>query len=81
MVKWLRNDTFEKDGTRYSLLMRKQGNRTPPTARIIVKEWYWEDVGGLKGWETVSIYDKEFDDWNYAHAVYDEILKRRGGKQ
>lgn len=48
----------------------------PQPARIIVSFSYWDDTGGWRGWESKVIYDRKFDDWNYAHAVYDEILRR-----
>jgi len=48
----------------------------PQPARIVIDKEYWEDVGGLKGWETLPIYDKTFENWDYAYTVYDEILSR-----
>lgn len=56
--------------------LKRTGNTLPQPARITVWKWYWEDVGGVKGWETTCIYDRTFDDWAYVHAVFNEILKR-----
>jgi len=82
MSKLYRNDSFEKDGANHFLRIQPTGNSIPQPARIILKKEYWEDVGGLKGWETTVIYDKTFEDWAYAYAyaVYNEILRRSGRK-
>lgn len=67
---------FEKDGSIHYMNLKQTGDKVPRPARIRINKEFWEDVGGVKGWETTNIYDKVFEDWNYAYAVFDEIIKR-----
>jgi hypothetical protein len=67
---------FKKNGSLHYINLKRTGNTLPHPARIVISKEYWEDVGGLKGWETTNIYDRTFEDWNYAYAVFDEVLNR-----
>lgn len=79
--KWIRADSFQRKGTTWGIRMHKTGDKMPQPARIIVSYRYWDDTGGLRGWESKKVYDRNFEDWNYAHAVYDEILRRGNAKR
>ncbi|WNO29855.1 hypothetical protein [Bacillus phage SDFMU_Pbc] len=71
-----REASFCKDGSSYFMRLKRTGTTLPQPARIVILKWYWEHVGGIQGWETTCIYDRTFEDWEYAHAVFNEILKR-----
>lgn len=58
------------------MAIKRTGNDFPQPARIIITKRLWVDVGGVRGWESVGFYDRNFEDWDYAYAVYDEILNR-----
>lgn len=74
--KYLRANIFHKNNKKHFIRMQKTGNEMPQPARIIISYDFWCHVGGVRGWESKTIYDKVFEDWKYAHAIYDEILKR-----
>lgn len=74
--KYIRADSFKRKGTTYGIRMGRTGDKMPQPARIQVSFRYWDDTGGWRGWESKIMYDRIFEDWDYAHAVYDEILKR-----
>ncbi len=67
---------FTKDGVKHYARIQRTGNIMPQPARIVVEKEYWEHVGGEYGWETTTIYDKVFGDWDYAHAVFGAIVSR-----
>lgn len=71
-----REASFRKDGSSYFMRLKRTGNTLPQPARITIWKWYWEHVGGVQGWETTRTYNRTFEDWAYAHAVFDEILRR-----
>ncbi|GAK42004.1 putative methyltransferase [Paenibacillus sp. TCA20] len=75
-AKPIKRHFFTKDSVKHYSQIQRTGDILPKPARIIVSKDYWSDVGGWRGWETISIYDKKFEDWEYAYAVYDEILRR-----
>lgn len=75
-AKPIKRCSFEKDGIKHYARIQRTGNVMPQPARIVVDKEYWEHVGGWYGWETTPIYDKVFEDWDYAHAVYNEIVSR-----
>ncbi|QHW35704.1 hypothetical protein GZH47_32955 (plasmid) [Paenibacillus rhizovicinus] len=75
-AKPLRRCSFTKDSVKHYARLQRTGDRFPQPARIVVDKEYFEHVGGVYGMETVAIYDKIYEDWAYAHAVYDEILRR-----
>ena len=75
-AKPIKQATFTKDGAKHFIRIQRTGDKLPQPARIVVDKEYWEDVGGWKGWETITIYDRTFEDWDYAYAVYDKILSR-----
>ncbi|WDI05170.1 hypothetical protein PUW25_25515 (plasmid) [Paenibacillus urinalis] len=75
-AKPIKRHTLTKDNVKHFSRIQRTGNVLPQPARIVVDKEYWEDVGGWRGWETTPIYDKVFHDWEYAYAVYDEILRR-----
>jgi hypothetical protein len=74
-VKPLKRCSFMIDGTRHYARIQRTGDKIPQPARIVVLKEYWSDVGGWKGWDTVTIYDKTFEDWDRARAVYGDILR------
>lgn len=67
---------FVKDGARHNIQMKQTGNTLPRPARIIIIKEYWDATGGWEGWDWTKIYDRTFNNWDYANAVYDEILSR-----
>lgn len=75
-AKPLRRHSFKKDGVNHWVRIQRTGNVMPQPARIVVSKEYFSHVGGEYGMETKDIYDRKFDDWDYAHAVYNEILRR-----
>jgi len=74
--KWIRRDVFHKDGKAHSIIMQKTNPQPPHPARIMVSYRFRQNKGGVRSWEDNTIYDRNFDDWNYAHAIYDEILRK-----
>lgn len=76
MAKAIRIDSFRYKGKDHTVRIQRTGDTMPQPARIIVTYNYWDDTGGWRGWESCSMYDRTFEDWKYAHAVYNEILKR-----
>lgn len=76
MAKPIKRDGFMKDGYKHSIRIQQTGDKLPRPARIVINLFYWDETGGLKGWEPKKIYDRIFEDWDYAYALYDEILKR-----
>lgn len=72
---YIRIDSFERDGKHHTIWIKRTGNELPQPARINVSFLYWDETGGLKSQESKVMYDRVFEDWNYAHAVYDEILR------
>ena len=73
-AKPLKSCTFTKGGVTHYVRIQRTGDKMPQPARIVVDKEYWEDVGGVKGWETVPIYDRIFEDWEYVFAIYDKIV-------
>ena len=79
--KYIRVDSFKRKGKHHTIRIQRTGNAMPQPARIIVSYLYWDDTGGWQGWESKVMYDRIFEDWNYAHALYDEILMRGSTKR
>ncbi len=74
--KPIKRHRFTKDSVKHYARIQRTGSSIPQPARIIIDKEIWSDVGGERGWETISIYDRTFDNWDYAYRVYDEILHR-----
>lgn len=75
-AKPIRQHSFTKDGVKHWSRIQRTGNIMPQPARIVVSKEYFSHVGGEYGMDIKDIYDKRFTDWQYAHAVYKEILCR-----
>jgi|GEM_PF-6982837 len=80
MANILNSGTVMKDGIKYGVSIKRTGNDMPQPARIRVSYEYWDDTGGWRGWESKCIYDRDFEDWDYAYALFYKILSR-GDKQ
>ncbi|MMZ47332.1 hypothetical protein D1872_89750 [compost metagenome] len=78
-AKPIASHSFTKDEIIYYIRIQRTGDKLPQPARIVVGKRIWSDVGGWKGWEIVTVYDKNFDDWDYARKLYREILSRADG--
>lgn len=74
--KPIQRHTFTKDNVKHWIRIQRTGDVVPQPARIIIDKEYFSHVGGEYGLETTCTYDKKFEDWDYAHAVYNEILNR-----
>ncbi|MFU1797493.1 hypothetical protein ACM1RC_26745 [Paenibacillus azoreducens] len=75
-AKPIKRCSFTIDNIKHFIRIQRTGDKMPQPARIVVDKEYWEDVGGWKGWETLAVYDKTFEDWDHAYSVYNEILNR-----
>lgn len=73
-LRFTRINLIIKDSKKYTLIMKRTGDQEPHQARIMLKLWYYDQTGGLKGWETTTVYDRSFDDWHYAHLLYKKIM-------
>lgn len=76
MAKAIMVDTFRYKGKDHTVIIQRTGDTLPQPARIIVSYLYWDDTGGWRGWESYNMYDRIFENWEYAHAVYNEIVRR-----
>lgn len=76
-AKPIKRCSFEKDGVKHYARIQRTGNVMPQPARIVIDKQYWDSTTfGGSGWDTRPIYDKVFEDWDYAYAVYNEIVSR-----
>lgn len=67
---------FVKDGFDYVLTMFKTAQSPLLINVVLIKKWDEPDTGGLNTVMHKKVYEKSFDNREYAHAVYQEILKR-----
>ncbi len=75
-AKPIKRCSFKKDGIKFYLRIQRTGDKMPQPARIVMDKEFWDSTTfGGSGWDTVTAYDKTFDDWNVAYATYDRMLK------
>ncbi|MYL45037.1 hypothetical protein GLV94_05230 [Virgibacillus halodenitrificans] len=74
-LNYIRMNAVRKGDEKYTLMLKRTGKEEPRSARIIVSKWYYDQTGGERGWETVTIYDRAFTDWHYAHLFYKRMLE------
>ncbi|MBC2367810.1 hypothetical protein HBP99_04140 [Listeria booriae] len=41
--------------------------------RVFIEKWYYEQVGGLEGWETVRVYDETFESQEEASSTANDF--------
>ena len=54
------------EGTTYTVVLHGRSRK-----RVIVGYMYWDETGGLKGWEPYDIYDRTFVSEEEAREVFE----------
>jgi len=54
------------NGTTYTVTLHGRSRK-----RVIVSYMYWDETGGLKGWEDYTMYDQTFPTEDEARSVFE----------